>query len=131
ATVLEVDQNSLRDFRAGTARGFVVNVSPTAARSMLDAAQSRTLQSFRLSAAEARPVQFRVASRVGSMDVGIDFEFTARVSGKREIHLTLSSQTHIIYGEDDIPSHPVFAGEPVHHEIIKAEGARRVVAGMV
>ena len=85
---------------------------------------------MQLSAADARPVQFRVASRVGSMDVGIDFEFTGQVSLKREIHITVTSQTHVIYGENESLIHPVFAGEPVRQEIITAEGSYILVAGL-
>ena len=131
ARVLELDEASLQEFRAATSGSFVVNLSPAAARSILDETHSRTLQSFQLSAADARPVQFRVASRVGSMDVGIDFEFTGQVSLKREIHITVTSQTHVIYGENESLVHPVFAGEPVRQEIITAEGSHILVAGLI
>ena len=131
ARVLELDEASLQEFRAGASGSFVVNLSPTAAHAILDETHSRTLQSFQLSAADARPVEFRVASRVGSMDVGIDFEFTGQVSLKREIHITVTSQTHVIYGENEGLVHPVFAGEAVRQEIITAEGSHILVAGLV
>jgi len=109
ARVLEVERSRLKELRGGATTSFIVNVSDGAARS-LDA-QSRTLQSFQLANVDERPVQFRISSRLGSLDVAIDFELTTRISVKREIRITVVSQTEVRRRDSDVEAVPLFTGE--------------------
>ena len=129
---MEVDRVSLRQLQAGVGTRLITNVSESVTRSLVEGPQSRTLQSFQLTTVDLRPVQFRVSSRVGSLDVGMDFELTARVSVKREIHITLTGQMEVRHREDGgDPSPPVFTGQSIREEITTAEGASILVAGFI
>jgi cell division septation protein DedD len=132
AKVLEVNRTSLSEFRAGPAASFIVNVPERVTRSLVEQPESRTLQSFPLAGIDERPVQFRVSSRLGFLDIGIDFELTTKVTVKREIRMTVLSQTQIRYRESDSdPPLPAFTSERVSQEITTAEGASILVGGFL
>jgi Flp pilus assembly secretin CpaC len=132
ARIVEVDRISLRQLHPGVATSFIMNVSESAGRSFVEGPQSRTVQNFQLKTVDKGPVQFRISSRVGPMDVGIDFAFTARVSDKREIKVTMTGQTGVRHRQSDTaPLATVFTGELVRDEITTAEGASILFAGFV
>jgi hypothetical protein len=132
ARIVEVDRAGLRELHPGAATSFIMNVSENAGRAFVEGPQSKTLQNFRLTAVDEEPVQFRISSRVGPMDVGVDFEFTAQVSDKREIKVSMTGQTQVSHRKNDTdPLATVFTGEKLRDDITTAEGASILFAGFV
>jgi hypothetical protein len=149
--VLEVDRNSLRSLgvlplptQTAPAKplSLSVNVTEKLASSLAVAQGSRTLQSFQLTTVGESAAQFRVASRVvadrasvnlpaQTLDAGVDFQFVAKVSLKREISMQIVSQVRIRRGEDAGGDSPLFSGQAMTQKINTAEGASVLIGGFV
>jgi hypothetical protein len=128
--IVEVDRRMLVDLGVNPL-GFVINLSDTVVRSLAENPRSKTLQSFQFSSNGESVEHFRVASRVASVDAGVDFNVVSNVTPKREIAIQVSSQVNIRRGDADPTDSLMFAGHSIRQEIMTAEGANIALGGFV
>ena len=122
---------------------FIINIPETSLPALTPGPGLKLLQRFQLLTVGEKPAEFRIGSRVVSnqpsaesqrLDVGFDFRLLTRVSSKREITMTLISQSKIRNLDTDgtgADSVQPISSEAIRHDITTAEGASVGVGGFM